>query len=531
MSIQPETEYFPPVDRDYRAVESTVNAVTLLEDRAQVRRLVSTKVEKGLNRLAVFEVAPVLQDVSLHAEVRSGTAQVVDLRVRRAMRIRRRDKPEEVREIEEEIERQLKQFHECGRSIQRSANRYGVMQDMLQKGVEEIPQDASWGLVNPQSWHETFSTLTKRSRDLRNTIVEESFRQRDLAQTIGRAARRRRRIDRPDHELVAWIELNLEAEERSEIELSLGYIVPNALWRPMHSARLLGDKMAFTCSAAVWQNTGEDWQDADLTFSTARSSLGTEPPLLSDDLLRAQRRSDELRVEAREVTVQKAGVDEPGEPPGPPSGAVELPGVDDGGEIQNLRPSNPSTIPSDGSPTFIPLFNFESPVQTSLVAAPEVTPRVLFKSVQRNLAPGPILAGPVELVRAGEVVGWSRTLFVSPNEAFELGFGPQDELRITRETKLVRDRVDEVDKCRHRRSRVRLWLSNLGDDEHEIDIVERIPVSEIEQVKVSLHKKTTGHPQIDDDGFCRWKVKLAPHQHEQLTLVWELTISPDVEGL
>ena len=58
----------------------------------------------GQNRIIVHGVAPVLQDVSLRAEVLSGKARVADVRIRRGLRIRTADKPEAARVLEEKLE-------------------------------------------------------------------------------------------------------------------------------------------------------------------------------------------------------------------------------------------------------------------------------------------------------------------------------------------------------------------------------------------------------------------------------------------
>ena len=50
----------------------------------------------------------------------------------------------------------------------------------------------------------------------------------------------------------------------------------------------------------VRRDTGEDWNDVDLLFSTQRPSLGTEPPLLSNDVLRLKKKEAQVHVETRE---------------------------------------------------------------------------------------------------------------------------------------------------------------------------------------------------------------------------------------
>src|SRR3712207_3769871 len=90
----PGVERFePPLPVEGTLLEAPVRSVTLLEDRAQVTRRGAVRVSAGQNRVRVQGVAPVLQDVSLRAEVLSGKARVADIRVRRGLRIRTADKP------------------------------------------------------------------------------------------------------------------------------------------------------------------------------------------------------------------------------------------------------------------------------------------------------------------------------------------------------------------------------------------------------------------------------------------------------
>src|SRR5689334_21518711 len=86
-----------------RLFDAPVSAVTLLEDRARVVRRGTVKLTAGRTQLFVPGVAPVLQDVSLRAEVTSPGVRIADARVRRAMRVRSEDRPDELRALEEEI--------------------------------------------------------------------------------------------------------------------------------------------------------------------------------------------------------------------------------------------------------------------------------------------------------------------------------------------------------------------------------------------------------------------------------------------
>ncbi|KFA89287.1 hypothetical protein Q664_36050 [Archangium violaceum Cb vi76] len=515
-------------------LDAPVRVVTLLEDRAQVTRGGTVRVRAGQNRVVVRGVAPVMQDVSLRAEAVSGQARVVDVRVRRSLRIRTVDKPEAARVLEERIEALRREREQVLEDQARARARFERIQRMLVLGASEIPEDAGWGMGAAAQWQDTFDALFRKARQLRESALKATFTAERLEEEIAAVMRQRQALDRVEHQVVGWLEVDVLAEAEGEVEVRIHYVVPNALWRPLHSARLLeGKRILFASSAAVWQDTGEDWREAELRFSTARSSLGIEPPLLQADLLTVKKKSETVAVQVREVRVQKAGLGSApatgaAAPATPPS--VELPGVDDGGETRNLRAPGRNTIVSDGRPHIIPLFSFEAEAESSLVAFPELENQVFLRAVARNTSPNPVLAGPVELLQENGFVGWTQTLFVAPQEKFELSFGPEESVRIQREAKRESE-LNPVSKWNEATVRLTLYLSNLSGSARTVAVTERLPVSEIEHVKVELDReKTSGTPVLDDNGFCTWKVELPANGHTRLHLVFKVLTAPGVQS-
>lgn len=527
------TTFFPTIPVSHTTLNAPVHAVTLLEDRAQVTRQGTISLEAGRHKLLIWDVSPVLQDVSLRAESPTDTdetnIQIHDTRIRRAFRVRREDKPEDIREIDDELRHILRQFEHIATKRERTEGRYKRLFDMLAQGTKEIPEDAAWGLVNHQAWHDTFETLFRRSRTLLEESMAAYFQQQELLTQRNQLATKRNALTQWEKHFLGCVELDVELTTPQDVALAVHYVVPNALWRPLHRAQLKDNgSLSWTCSAAVWQHTGEDWDNATLSFSTARSSLGTEAPVLSDDLLEAQRKAEELRIEQREVTLQSTGPQTSSASSSRPT-SVALPGVDDGGDLQHLQAPTSQRVVADGSPHIIPLFRFHTQAQTSLVCTPELTHHVFLKSLQTNKADHPLLAGPVELLRNHGFVGWTKILFVAPGETFQLSFGPDDGIRINRTTERETE-TDIIDKWRHTRTETKVFVSNLTGTHKQLDITERIPVSEVEYVKSKLHAEDTTPPTTpDENGFCKWTIELAAHDTTTCQLVWTLSESPDVQ--
>jgi uncharacterized protein (TIGR02231 family) len=524
----------PPLPTGVTVLEAPVREVTLLEDRAQVSRRGTVKVSAGQNRVMVHGVAPVLQDVSLRAEVLSGKARVADVRIRRGLRIRTADKPEAARVLEEKLEALQRERQQVLEDQASARARFERIQQLLHLGAGELPVDAGWGMGMATQWQDSFDTLFRKARQLRESMLQATFTADRLSAEMAAVTRQRQAQDRVDHQVVSWLEADVLADGAGEVELRIDYVVPNALWRPLHTARLLGrNRVQLTSSAAVWQNSGEDWKDVELRFSTARSSLGTEPPLLHPDLLTVKKKNEQVVVQARQVQVQKAGLGSgpaAGGAARPASTSVDLPGVDDGGETRNLRAPGRSTVPSDGRPNVIPLFSFEDDAEAALVTFPEMEPKVFLRAISRNTSSGPLLAGPVELLQDNGFVGWTQTLFVAPQERFELSFGPDDSLRVQREEKKS-TKQHPVTKWNETTTHITLYLSNLSGDARTVLVTERLPVSEIEHVKVELDEdKTTGSPVLDDNGFCKWKAEVPANGHLVLHLRFKVSLAPGVQS-
>src|SRR5438874_10084504 len=124
--------HHPAVDDTRARIEMPVAKVTLLEDRAQIRRTGKVTVASGHNRLALYGVSPVVQDVSLRVEI-VGAAKVLDARVRRAIRVGHREKPEAASDLEKRIDDLARGHREEAEEQNRANERAAVVVDMMHK--------------------------------------------------------------------------------------------------------------------------------------------------------------------------------------------------------------------------------------------------------------------------------------------------------------------------------------------------------------------------------------------------------------
>lgn len=513
--------------------------VTVQEDRALVRREGSITAPPGRSRLRIEGVAPVLVDKSLAAEVLGEAGEEGSrIEVRRVTATRwqvteEAKRPAALQELREQLRAREAEAQALARRRNALAAEREAVEAMLRSTLEELSEDAGWGRTDPAHAHGTLDVLEERlvalGRERRELDAEHARTSNDLADL--------RRLEAASQTVEARSAAALELElynpggSARELRLRVDYLVPGALWRPWHRARLVEDepgaRVELRCEGCVWQATGEDWDDVQLCFSTERPSLGLRPPDLHTDLLAVRKKGPAIEAQTRQQQIHTAGL---GGEEGGAKSAPELPGIDDGGHAQLLRGRGRSRVKSDGRPHRVPLFDVTSPADVELRCVPELAAAVLLRSEQANASTHPLLAGPVDLVRGSGLVGRTSILYVAPGERFELGWGPDNALRVTRELEELDVERKTLSSWTRKPRRVRIKLSNLEAAPRSLQVRERIAVSELDKVKVEL-QSTNPNASPDDDGFVRWDIRLPGFGRHELRLEWDLIVHDDVQGV
>jgi hypothetical protein len=114
------------------------------------------------------------------------------------------------------------------------------------------------------------------------------------------------------------------------------------------------------------------------------------------------------------------------------------------------------------------------------------------------------------------MVGRGRVGFVGQGEPFALGFGVDDGVRVRRRVEERRETTAVIGTQRILRS-VRIFVSSLGDRARQLRVIERVPVSEIEDVSVKL-TSAEGATLDERDGFVTFDLEVPAGGTRELQL-------------
>jgi uncharacterized protein (TIGR02231 family) len=535
-------------------VVAPITDVLVLEDRARVTRRGEVRLAAGQARLVVRGVAPVLVDKTLTATCDGAT--VVDVRCVRALAPWRTGvdvdpgagastRGADAAARAAELDAAAAAVARLAAEVEVAERQVADVARLTEVVLAELAAEAAWGRA-PAGAAERLARLDARDAELAAALagqrVELDRARRDLAALRARAAAA------ADDAGVDTAEVVIDVVAAAPIATTVvvEYLVPGACWRPYHTATLADGAITIATDACVWQHTGEDWAGVALSCSTERPSLGASPPTLVSDELRVQRRSDAVVVEAREQEIEDTGlgVERPRQT------AAVVPGVDDGGVTQVLRAPHPATVVSDGRPYRVRLGDHTAPAEIALVAFPERSPCVFARARATN-GPRPLLAGPVDLIRDHGHVGRTSILYVAPHERFDLGFGPEPDVRLHREERRHVDEAGMLGSWNEQRVRVAVRVSNLGPAARTVELTERIPVSEIDKVEIRLAAADAWRPGDDPaegepaddtpavtaravdeaDGLITWSVELPPRDRRLVALQYVIRAHTSVVGV
>ncbi len=509
-----------------------ITGVTIAEDQADIYRESSLEWEKGPLSILLKDVTPYAVDPTLWVEILAETDETKpdtgSIRfVRWFVPSDRDSHTKEIQIIEklEELYRHIESLHHKKENLV-YLNR-GINLS-LEPAIKSIREQVAFIGKKPEDYTLLLDNLLNAISKL---YLDDFDLQKEREKYYAELSKIRMELFSLMHNRKilyrdSGILVTIDAPLPGKGILRCGYQVPCAQWRPQHEAHLIEDnKVLFISQAVVWQNTGEPWENVSLTLSTAKPSLGLDVILPEEDILRLREKTKEerkhIKVQVRDQVIQTTGVGE--------SETEEPPLPSDGGETQLYHVPEKVSLPSGGQPFLIKLDEFEMEAETALTALPELHNSVFLISQVKNTGARPILAGPAALHRKDTFIGTGQLEFAGSSEPFHIWWGSEDDLRISR---YVDKKEEDASLFQSRKVNytVTLHVRNLSGEEKGFRIQERVPVSELEQVKVKMKKLPEKTDEPDKNGFLFIPVTLGPREEKKYEISYMMEIDKEVVG-
>jgi len=263
---------------------SAIEAVTVYRDRALVKRVSRNSYQPGIYNFKIADLPLALMDESVRVSGSgSAAARILDIKIKsERLEESASGRINELEKDQRELENQLRVLSdrmdllnrkdEFLRSLLKNDSA-AKEQELQKKGIAEWSRmfaflEDSLGKIHS----ERRGLEIERSKLLEKKAVIDH----ELDQQIEMRGKERKNI-----------EIEIEISRGGSLQLETSYIVPQVSWTPVYDIRFSSEKneAGLTCQALVRQETGEDWENINLTLSTARPLTENSLPELSPQTL------------------------------------------------------------------------------------------------------------------------------------------------------------------------------------------------------------------------------------------------------
>ncbi len=537
--------------------DSKISAVTIYSGDALIKRVAQLKIPDGENRVIFSDIIPEIDENSLRVSG-EGSASVKILGASVKKEFLKEEPVDKVKEIQEEIQKLEDQIRRLDDAKRRLADEKSFLDSIRFFSKEQLPKDLATKMPAAKELSDMLLFLDSKLKDNYSQVIDSELNIREIRKQIELLRRQLSEISGPTQKMKRSVIVELEALKPGNFNMEISYRVNGAYWYPIYDARVNFAKQEteLVSFAAVKQNTGEDWQDVEVTLSTARINVSGTLPDIETWFLRPfkprnQARYDRGRMKETDSISRSEMVGGEGSFALYASDAKSVPmemekaqysyaQQEEKGISLVYKISRLASIKSGGEEYKLPVSSQALSSNFAYSAYPRISTFAYLGSKVINAKDLQLLGGRVNIFLDGDFVGASQIKNIAPNEEFDLYLGVDENVKVKRE--LLEKKVDETliagipATTKKTIYRYKVTIENYKLKDINAKIFEAIPVSADDRIKVKIDKVSmdpTLKDYKDKKGIWVWEFTLKPQEKKEIfyNYIIEHPRDMEIEGL
>jgi uncharacterized protein (TIGR02231 family) len=537
-------------DSSALALSSSVRKVTVYSDRALVTRAAKALVTTAPT-VYVFQRLPGWVDDS-SVRVSTSAGRILDVRVGRTYLARANEQSYRKAEAEErELGDRLGALDDELKVLDAQTKQ---IDDIKAFSADKLNKDVVTGNVGVRTYSAVVGFVTSTLRETARGRRRVQTEREKLVPEVLAAKHRLEELRGLTQLEETRVFVTLLGSAPVDAELVLSYMLPGATWETLHEVRAAESdptSVEVTSFAVVTQASGEDWDDAELTFSTRSTTAAVRIPELetltlgdtkvatesierqsasftrAEAAFKGQNRLWNKRVQSAETStnfeqVYETNIDYMRVVQGKTVQIFQS--LQQRGTTAQFKGMSPAKVRADGRSVKVPIGRVHLKAKQAIVAAPEQSLNAALTLEMLNESGQPLLPGNVALYQAGAFLGMTNLDFVADGEQFALFLNVADQLKLSRV-------LDKKHSALVRKQRTQMQLAfvvtveNLSGKAVSLKLADRIPVSEDKDIVIS-GVKVSPDARPDSKGILRWPLTLQPKEKRKFEIQYQIEYPP-----
>ncbi len=540
-----------PDAEDGKPVVSKITDVTVYADRAQVTRLVTVSLAGEPTRHAFAQLPGWIDEGSVRVSLSPAAAgQILDVQIRRTYLAKTSNE----------------EFLKAEAAVRDISDQIGALDDekavldaqskhvdaIRMFSLDKLPKDVAAREIKPDEYGQSVEFIANSLRKLAAARRELDKKRHDLQPELTARQQKLNDLRQRSQLEQRTVVVTLKGTPKNA-QLALTYMLPGATWEPVHELRASPDAKSVSLAsyAVVMQTSGEDWTGANLSLSTQRSTETMKIPELEAMLVGSGRKIARVTSASRDsfqsairnytaqnplwndinngdVVLQQEFRDNQKSQMGNSARIEQMfETLHQRGTSAHFPAMGAQTVRTDGRPVRVPVALGEFAAQHRILAAPELSLNAARTVDLANTGRQPLLPGKVSLYLDGAFLGLTEAEFTAPGESFSLYLGVADHLKLTRTLDRKRSELKRGGQRTKVLASFVVNLENLSERAVTVQLTDRIPVSESDEVRVgSVKISLEGKPDVK--GLLHWDLNLAGKQSKEYRVEYTIEYPNDL---
>ena len=355
-----------------------------------------------------------------------------------------------------------------------------------------------------------------------------------LDKSINRINGKLRQHQSKTRERESVITVKVDVSQSHKGKVALSYYSRDAYWTPEYDLRAesVESDINLTYKANIVQNTGNDWNNIELSLSTGNPSLNGTVSELSTWRLNYYRerrkqkaykmqKSRQLANYDNAVASEEVELEEKSEERLSFSNSLSNAELSESGTNYNFKINTPYDIPSQGKATAVEIKRINIKSEFRYFAVPKKDDDAFLMARLTNWSGMNLIPGNSSIYFEGNYVGKSYIDPYGANDTLSVSMGRDKNIFIKREK--INDECQNVlvSNAKKRTIEWKTTVKNQRKETIEITIQDQIPVSKVKEMIVSFENLSNADYD-EKTGILTWKITLAAGELKEIGFAYSV---------
>ena len=497
---------------------SKIKGVTVFERGAQVERKAKVKVKKGISHVVIKNLSRYVDANSIQAKVPGAKIVSLTYSLDYLTDVESNAGKKALEDSLEVLNHELKVLN----------NRRQINQQELK--LIEKNTDIKGSAVLDVADIEDFLIFYRSNLPLiKGSLLSIEEKEKKVKKEIKKLKSELRSLNGSSKKVSGKVEIEVSSGVNAFANLSLNYYVTNAGWTPYYNLRAsaLDAPIDMEFNAQVYQNTGVEWKGIQLTLATGTPHLDGNAPELNPWYVNYQTKRPRSAFKMRSSNqnakaYEEFELDEASYYGVASSLNDNVATLSENITFREYRINELYNISSNGKRQRVEITKHQLEAQYAYYTAPKICPSAYLIAKVSNWEKYNLLSGQSKIYFEDTYVGQGYINAKNTEDTLEISLGQDKNIVIERLTKLDKAGKQFIGLKQTKKQAFEIVVRNNKNSAVQIEIVDQIPVSKNNGIKVKLTESSSAKVN-PETGELKWLLEIGAFGKEIKSFEFELS--------